>query len=636
MQPADLTAIVFTNLLWFLFTLCLGTVHVTRPVRVRTVPAAQAEDVLAEDAFLAEDPFPAEDARPVTDVPLPSFGADEAPSPDEIETVTMVPSRGVFGGPASAPEDDEDTDILAPGEGVTERPLPPLVLRPAAGTGSGPAAWPLPGPSPIAPPARRARPAPRHARPRPPARLSQSARAAVFILVVILAMTGIGLGLGTGSAAAPAARIGGPAADFRGAHSLNVADQALPSGTTRRQASHSRQAARRGTALASRLAALRDRIQDAETQLQATLTMIRVVTTHRSNPTPQARHELLASLTRRSLRLRQEIARLKDELREAARRARTGRLRLDAARKPAPAGKPRPGHHVSHPGAPVTPAPTGEDGRRMAAVDYAEAQLGRPYEWGGAGPYAFDCSGLVMMAWQAGGISLPHYTVSQWDDTYHITGAQLRPGDLVFSYGFGHVQMYVGHGEVIQAPYTGAVVDYSPLPPPAEVDGYASVLPPVGPPLARHHPARRHHHPAGPHPVHRRPVRTHRPKPVRSHRPEPVRRRPVSRPRHHRPLGQGVREYPWQQPRQVVYAYLTRAKSTSPRPQASPGRSSPAPPASPAKGHHHVLRSRTVPRRHPVRRHHRPRARYRIRKRPRACMNGRGRCASGHRAGRRN
>jgi NlpC/P60 family len=83
-----------------------------------------------------------------------------------------------------------------------------------------------------------------------------------------------------------------------------------------------------------------------------------------------------------------------------------------------------------------------------------------------------------MMAWQAGGVVLPHFTGDQWADTYHISGSQLEPGDLVFSNGFGHVQMYVGRSEVIQAPHTGEVVSYAPLPPPVQVDGYASVFPP--------------------------------------------------------------------------------------------------------------------------------------------------------------
>jgi cell wall-associated NlpC family hydrolase len=88
--------------------------------------------------------------------------------------------------------------------------------------------------------------------------------------------------------------------------------------------------------------------------------------------------------------------------------------------------------------------------------------LGKPYEWAAAGPSSFDCSGLTMRAWQAGGVSLPHLAAGQYANTAHIPIADLQPGDLVF---FGsdlhHVGIYVGGGEMIHAPQTGQVVQYS-------------------------------------------------------------------------------------------------------------------------------------------------------------------------------
>jgi cell wall-associated NlpC family hydrolase len=91
-----------------------------------------------------------------------------------------------------------------------------------------------------------------------------------------------------------------------------------------------------------------------------------------------------------------------------------------------------------------------------AAIAYARAQLGKPYQWGAAGPNSFDCSGLTMMAWEAGGVSLPHYTAAQYADTAHVAIADLQPGDLVF---FGsdlhHVGLYIGGGQMIDAPRTG-------------------------------------------------------------------------------------------------------------------------------------------------------------------------------------
>lgn len=112
-----------------------------------------------------------------------------------------------------------------------------------------------------------------------------------------------------------------------------------------------------------------------------------------------------------------------------------------------------------------------------AAVAYAKAQLGKPYLWGGTGPYAFDCSGLVMRAWQTGGVTLPRTTYEQANAGRRISRDQLAPGDLVFSDGFGHVQLYIGGGDVIEAPHTGATVWTSPLPPGFLIDAYVRVAP---------------------------------------------------------------------------------------------------------------------------------------------------------------
>jgi cell wall-associated NlpC family hydrolase len=92
------------------------------------------------------------------------------------------------------------------------------------------------------------------------------------------------------------------------------------------------------------------------------------------------------------------------------------------------------------------------------AIDYAEAQLGKPYQWGGAGPGSFDCSGLVMMAWEQAGVYFPHLAQAQYDMTERVPFSDMLPGDLVF---FGtpsdvhHVGLYIGNGEMIDAPETG-------------------------------------------------------------------------------------------------------------------------------------------------------------------------------------
>ncbi len=124
----------------------------------------------------------------------------------------------------------------------------------------------------------------------------------------------------------------------------------------------------------------------------------------------------------------------------------------------APASSPPP------PPAPSPPPPrvaSGPAAGASVAIAYAYAQLGKPYQWGGAGPFSFDCSGLVMMAWGAAGVWFPHLAQDQYDMTQRIPLSQLAPGDLVF---FGtldnvsHVGIYVGGGEMIDAPSTGNVV----------------------------------------------------------------------------------------------------------------------------------------------------------------------------------
>ncbi len=98
------------------------------------------------------------------------------------------------------------------------------------------------------------------------------------------------------------------------------------------------------------------------------------------------------------------------------------------------------------------------------AVAAAEGRVGDPYVWGAAGPQAFDCSGLVEWAYAQAGVYLPHYSGAQYDDTIHIPMSDLEPGDLVFPADPGeHVAIYIGNGEIVQAPYTGANVQIVPL-----------------------------------------------------------------------------------------------------------------------------------------------------------------------------
>ena len=101
--------------------------------------------------------------------------------------------------------------------------------------------------------------------------------------------------------------------------------------------------------------------------------------------------------------------------------------------------------------------PIGSPGAgHAAAASIALRYLGVPYVWGGASPSGFDCSGLVMYVYAQLGISLPHYTVAQWNATDPISSPE--PGDLVFFNGLGHVGIYIGGGRFVDAPHTGSVV----------------------------------------------------------------------------------------------------------------------------------------------------------------------------------
>lgn len=114
------------------------------------------------------------------------------------------------------------------------------------------------------------------------------------------------------------------------------------------------------------------------------------------------------------------------------------------------------------PSPPADPPPATSTGAAARAIAFARQQLGEPYRWAAAGPDAWDCSGLTMRAWQAGGVSLPHYSAAQYDATTPISVGQLRPGDLVFwgdsPSSIHHVALYIGNGQILHAPRTGRPV----------------------------------------------------------------------------------------------------------------------------------------------------------------------------------
>ena len=142
-----------------------------------------------------------------------------------------------------------------------------------------------------------------------------------------------------------------------------------------------------------------------------------------------------------------------------------------ATASPAPPAAGLPGTPTALAGADI-PHSGGRPAGQVAAtaIAFAKAQLGKPYQWGAAGPDAYDCSGLVYAAYAAAGIRLGRTTYQWQQDGPVVPLSQIQPGDLLFSAGSdgtpanpGHVVMYLGDGQVIQAPQTGQDVQVDPV-----------------------------------------------------------------------------------------------------------------------------------------------------------------------------
>jgi len=184
----------------------------------------------------------------------------------------------------------------------------------------------------------------------------------------------------------------------------------------------------------------------------------------------------------RQLRSRQrQLSTLLDQARahasalERARLAAIAQARAEAQARAAAAAAAAAQQHSTPP---PTPSGGGSSGdisgtvsasTEQRAVQYAESQIGKPYQWGAAGPDSYDCSGLVMWAYDQVGVHLDHYTGYQWNEGAHIPVSALRPGDLVFfatntsdPNTIHHVGIYIGNGNMVEAPYTGADVRISP------------------------------------------------------------------------------------------------------------------------------------------------------------------------------
>ncbi|MDQ1650424.1 MAG: hypothetical protein QOG60_2481 [Frankiaceae bacterium] len=99
-------------------------------------------------------------------------------------------------------------------------------------------------------------------------------------------------------------------------------------------------------------------------------------------------------------------------------------------------------------------------GQQIANI--ARAQVGKPYSWGATGPNAFDCSGLVYFAHRQAGIFVPRTTGSQYSAARRVAKSDARPGDVIF-FGTYHVGVYVGGGQMVDAPKPGTRVTQRPM-----------------------------------------------------------------------------------------------------------------------------------------------------------------------------
>jgi len=187
----------------------------------------------------------------------------------------------------------------------------------------------------------------------------------------------------------------------------------------------------------------------------------------------KAAAEARAATEARAAAQARAAAAARDAARRQAAAAAAERRRQSAANRPVSQG---PGPD-STPG-PVSYGPVPSRGGVSSVIAFAQAQLGDPYQWGAAGPGTWDCSGLTQMAWAQAGVYLSHYTGYQWDETRRVPLSDLEPGDLVFYGDSGptshHVGLYVGNDMMINAPHTGAFVEY------ANIYSFGSDLLPYG------------------------------------------------------------------------------------------------------------------------------------------------------------
>lgn len=102
-------------------------------------------------------------------------------------------------------------------------------------------------------------------------------------------------------------------------------------------------------------------------------------------------------------------------------------------------------------------------GAAAKAVNFAMAQIGKPYGWGAVGPSAYDCSGLTSVAWARAGHPIPRTSQAQWAGLTRVSLSSARPGDLIIYFNDAtHVGMYIGGGKIVHAPRPGRSITTAP------------------------------------------------------------------------------------------------------------------------------------------------------------------------------
>jgi cell wall-associated NlpC family hydrolase len=228
---------------------------------------------------------------------------------------------------------------------------------------------------------------------------------------------------------------------------------------------------------ASSLSELLDRIETANRVSEQDATTLRQVIVYRAEVKRErarlakartAQNQIVASKAAQRQSIESQLAErqrmlagIRSEIRriQAAERARSLALARQVSTQTADTGGG--GGGLGAAGSTPDGAVVAPPSRYGGVVGIAMRYLGTPYRWGGASPGGFDCSGFTMYVYAQIGVSLPHYTGSQWGMGTPVSRDQLEPGDLVFFNGLGHVGIYVGGGSFIHAPHTGDVVKIS-------------------------------------------------------------------------------------------------------------------------------------------------------------------------------